>query len=90
MAFKSSSQRYNQGDSMATVIDGERKDREEAEAILDRRIHALEERLFIVEMNPEWDTISYPELMEAFHKFKEEELKMMTFEAIKYGKIDGS
>jgi hypothetical protein len=79
---------YPQGTSMTTVIEEERKLREEAEAILDRRIHALEERFFIAQMNPEWDTVSYPQVMEAFHKFKEEELKMMTFEAIKHGKTE--
>lgn len=90
MACKKPSNLYAKGTPYTEVFDNERKLREEAESKLDRRIHALEERFFIAEMNPDWITINYPELMEAFAKFKEEELKMMTFEAIKHGKIDGS
>lgn len=86
MAHKKPSNLYEYGTPYTEVFDNERKLREEAEDKFDRRLHALEERLFIAEMNPEWDTISYPELMEAFHKFKEEELKMMTFEALKNSK----
>jgi len=77
---------YPHGTSWSDVIDKEREIREEAEDKLARRIHALEERFFIAEQNPEWDTITYPELLEAFNKFKEEELKMMTFEALKNSK----
>lgn len=77
---------YPTGTSYTVVIENERKLREDVEDRLDRRLHAVEERLFIAEMNPDWDTVTYPELMEAFNKFKEEELKMMTFEALRNSK----
>lgn len=77
---------YPMGTPYAEVFENERRLRDEAEAKLNTRITVIEERLFIAEMDPEWDTITYPELMKAFRKFKEEELKMMTFEALKNSK----
>lgn len=77
---------YPAGTSYTEVIVAERKLREEAEATINMRLAVIEERLFIAERNPNWDTVSYPELMEAFNKFKEEELKMLTFEALKHGR----
>ena len=77
---------YPRGTPFTEVIIAERELRDEAEAELNTRITVIEERLFIAEMNPEWDTVTYPELMEAFHKFKEEELKMLTFETLKNSK----
>jgi len=74
------------GTSLKTAINEERELREEAEATINMRLSVIEERLFIAEQNPEWDTVSYPELMEAFNKFKNEELKMLTFEALKHGR----
>lgn len=76
---------YPHGTSFTEVVDKERKLREEAEEKVDRRLCRIEERLFIMEKCPNFQS-SYPKLIKAFNKFKEEELKMKTFEALKNSK----
>lgn len=77
--------RWPTGTSYEDVFDYERRLREEAEDKLDRRICALEERMFIAERTNLPET--YPELVEAYNEFKNEESKMLVFEALK--KTDG-
>jgi hypothetical protein len=64
------------------VFDYERGLRESAEADIIDRIQRIEDRLFIVEQCPSFAE-DYPELIKAYENFKNEESKMLTFEALK-------
>ena len=73
---------YPTGVSYQDVFDYEREMREKVEDELKTRIEQIEDRLFIIEQCPDF-TDQYPELKAAYEKFKEEEAKMETFEALK-------
>ena len=75
---------YQQGTSYTEVIKNERKLREVAEEQLNRRLLAIEDRLCIVDRTVLSD--EYPDLVEAYERFREEEAKVGTFEALKDSK----
>lgn len=79
--------RWPTGTSYEDVFDYERALREEEEAKLADRIRQIEDRLLIVNDVEKFEE-QYPDLKEAYDKFREEEAKMMTFEALK--KDDGN
>ena len=81
-SHKTMDELYPQGTSYTDVFRGEREQREKAEGELRERIERIEDRLFIVESVPDF-TDQYPELEKAFNRYKEEEEKMLTFEALK-------
>ncbi len=74
---------YPTGTSFTDCIKGERELREEAEAGLRSRIAIIEDRLFIIDAGNVQLDIAYPDLVKAYKKFKKEESKMKTFEALK-------
>ena len=71
------------------MFDYERALREEAEADLEDRIRKIEDRLLIVSDVEEFNE-QYPDLKEAYDKFREEEAKMQTFETLKKDNGDQS
>lgn len=73
------------GVKVQDVIDWESEIRQKAEADLERRIKQLEDRMCIVESCENFQE-AYPELKAAYDKFREEEAKMLTFEALKKDK----
>ena len=77
------------GRQMSSVIEELRDERLAAEAELAARITVIEERLRIVNDYNDFDG-QYPELVEAYKKFKHEEEKMLTFEALKNSGDNGS
>ncbi len=76
---------YPTGTSYTEVLKGERLIRMEAEAKLDCRIAILEDQMMIVESYDNFPN-QYPKLKAAYEKFREEEAKMKTFEALKNSK----
>ena len=78
-----SSNMYPHGTSYEDVFHSERKLREDAESVLEARLAIIEERLRIIDAGSVQLDIAYPHLVKAYNKFKEEESKMKTFEALK-------
>ena len=74
---------YPHGTSYTVVIEEERRLREEAEHKINGRLREVEERLCIVDAGSVALSVDYPDLVKAYKKFKKEESKMKTFEALK-------